>query len=535
MIVGLIATGVYIRAAGNYRHVPLPAGNIPVPHARTLPWNPDSAFAAEVRREWAAKPLRDWAARGKDDVPRVALARLLTRDRLPEVNAYLLTLRPRGVAGTKWALNPAGDYDFSVTVFTTVLWLFGDDTTALYPATRDHLVSILLTEDGGAFRTSAPRTFGLVKETENHILMTESSRYLKNRWLRAHGNTAPRHDNLANGMEARLLALLAETAASGLHEFNSQPYIAYTLTALLNLEAFASAPVRAAARDLLDTLNWSYALGSYGLRHHAPFRRSYGYASVPSLTFGYQTVFMHAWLSYAPVRFSPPEIPGLTGNHAIIATSLPYRPPDAVVRLLSEKSPGTFVRLGHGPGATPEIYSAGPGFLLGAGGAHRGEASMIAARPTVLLLDDHAADLAEVFHLAGPGADFRRWNNTGVHAQFACAAGPVHVPARFTALRELGPWRLYAAAPGLFVAVYSTTTLGLLVVFPQPAAGDLLDAVLAANPDEAALRRSFVFPGGRVLAYDVTSPPDRWVMIADSGQPLDRDFDRWPLIAGQLP
>ncbi|MBC7367912.1 MAG: hypothetical protein H7343_14055 [Undibacterium sp.] len=534
MLVGLGATCVYIYGAGNYRHVPLPAGNIPVPRGRTLPWNADSAFAAEVRREWAAKPLRDWATRGKDDVPRVALARLLTRERLPEVNAYLLGLRPRGAAGSKWALNPGGDYDFSVTVFTTVLWLCGDDATALYPATREHLVRVLLTEDGGAFSTSAPRTLGLSKETENHILMTEGSRYLKNRWLHAHGDTAPRHDNLANGMETRLLALLAETAASGLHEFNSQPYVAYTLTALLNLEAFASAPVRAAARDLLDYLNWSYALGSYGLRHYPPFRRSYGYASAPSLTFGYQTVFIHAWLSYAPGPFNPPAIPGLTGNHALIATSLPYRPPDAAVRLLSEKSPGTFVRLGHGPGATPEIYSAGPGFLLSAGGVHRGEASMIAARPTVLLLNDRAADLAEVFHLAGPGPDFRRWNNTGVHAQFACAAGPVHVPARFTAHGARGPWRLFAAGSGLSVAVYSTPTLGLLAVFPRPAADDLLAAVLATNPDEAALRRTFVFPGGRTLTYDVSSPPDRWVMIADSGQPLDRDFDRWPLIDGRL-
>ena len=533
-LVGAGTLGTYVYGVANYRHVALPAGNIAVPHERTGPWNRESPFAREVQRLWSEKPLADWESKGKDDVPRVALARLLTRDRLPEVNRYLRGLQPRGVAGTKWALNQNGDYDFSVTVLTTILWRFGEDAAVLYPETCEHLLRVLLTEDGGAFRTAAPRTLGLVKETENHILMTEGSRYLKNRWLRAHGDLAPRHDNAANGLEAKLLAFLAGLNAGGLHEFNSQPYIAYTLTALLNLEAFASDAVRAAARDTLDYLNWCYALGSFRLRHYPPFRRSYGYASAPSLTFGYQTVFMNAWLSYAPGRPAPPEVPGHTGTHAIIATSLPYRPPDAAVRLLSDKGAGYFVQLGHGPGACPEIYAAGPQFLLSAGGVHRGSASMIAARPTTLLLDDAATELAEVFHLSGPGKDFRGWNNTGVHENFACAAGPVHAPARLTALRESGRWRIYAPGPGLLVAIYSTPTLGLLAVFPHSAPDDLLSSLLAANPAETALSREFVFPGGRKLTYDLGSKPSCWVMVSDSGKALDRDFDHWPRMGGRF-
>ena len=130
---------------------------------------------------------------------------------------------------------------------------------------------MLLTEDGDDFRSKAPRTLGIVNETENHILMTEGSRYLKNRWLQTHGNAAPRYDNAANGMEGKLPAVLAEMKATGLFEFNSQPYIGYTITALLNFEAFGAEPLRVAAREVLDTLNWSYALGSYRLRHFPPF------------------------------------------------------------------------------------------------------------------------------------------------------------------------------------------------------------------------------------------------------------------------
>lgn len=526
--------GTFLLGAAQHHSHQLAPGNLPVPTERTLVWQKESAFAQEVLRLWSQRPLQDWATKGKDDVPRVLLARFLARDRLEEANAFLQTLSPRGVVGSKWALNPDGDYDFSLTVLTTILWLHGDDPAVLFPTTRAHLLDVLLTEDGGSFRTTAPRTLGLVRETENHILMTEGSRYLKNRWLHTHGSTAPRHDNLANGLERKLLAVLAEPAVNGLYEFNSQPYIAYTITALLNLEAFGSDAVRAAARTALDTINFAYALGSYRLRHYPPFRRNTGYAASPSLTFGYQTVFMHAWLSYIPGRFEAPFIPGSTGTHAIIATALPYRPPDRVVQLLHDKGPGYFVQLGHGLGSSPELFTAGPGFLLSAGGVHRGERSFIAARPITLLLDDTAATLPEVFHLGGPGSDFRGWNNTGVFENFACAAGPVHVPARFIVQASRGGWNIYAAGPARWVAVHSTPTLGLLAVCTHDSAEDLLDAVLRANPDADVLQRAFVFPDGRRLAYDPHAPADTWVMQSLDTNALDRDFDRWPLFSARF-
>jgi hypothetical protein len=526
--------GTYLLGAAQASSHRLPPGNITVPTARTLAWQPASALSQEVLQLWAAKPLADWATKGKDNVPRVLLARFLTRDRLPETNAFLRTLLPRGVVGSKWALNPGGDYDFSLTVLTTILWLHGNDPAVLYPAAREHLLKVLLTQEGGNFVTTAPRTLGLVRETENHILMTEGSRYLKNRWLQTHGSTSPRHDNLANGLEGKLLGVLTEPAVNGLYEFNSQPYIAYTITALLNLEAFGSEAVRAAARTALDTLNFAYALGSYRLRHYPPFRRNYGYAASPSLTFGYQTVFMHTWLSYLPAKFEPPVVPGHTGNHAIIAVALPYRPPDRVVQLLHDKGPGYFVRLGHGPRSSPELYTAGPGFLLSAGGVHRGERSLIAARPITLFLDDSAATLPEVFNLGGPGGDFRHWNNTGVYENFACAAGPVHVPARFSARASGGGWQIFPAAPGRWIAVYSTPSLGLLAVFAHDSAEDLLASLLRANPAAAELVRAFVFPDGRRLTFDPYAPAGSWVMQSFDGKTLDRDFDRWPLISGRF-
>jgi hypothetical protein len=526
--------GTILLGAAQAQEFTLPPGNLPVPTERTLAWNSTSAFADEIQQAWAARPLGDARAPGKSNAPRVVLARLITRTKLEETNAFIRDLRPWGTSGSRWALHPNGDYDFTLAVLTAILWLRGDDSATLFPATREHLLHVLLTEDGGDFRATAPRTLGIVKETENHILMTEGSRYLKNRWLQLHGDSAPRHDNVANGLEGKLLAVLAEHAATGLYEFNSQPYIGYTITALLNLEAFAAEPVRLAAREVLDLMNWSYALGSYRLRHFPPFRRRYEYAAATSLTFGYQSAFLKTWLSFAPGPMATPAL-GRGGDvHALFAACLPYRPPDRVVRLIFEKGVGYFAQLGHGPGASPEIYSAGPHYLFSAGGTHRGERSQLIARPTTLLLDDDAVDLADVFHLAGPGPDFRRWNNTGVYRDFACAAGPVHMPARFKAAQQNGAWRIFAVQPGLTLAVYSTPTVGLLAVFRDRTSAELLRAIQESNPDPAALAHSFQFPHGPRLTYDLASPPDRWVMVAHDGQALDREFDRWPLIAGHF-
>ena len=534
LAVAVAAQAGFVLGPRKYSGPALPPSTLAVPHERTLAWKSDSPLANRVYESWAARPLGDFQKGGKGDLPRILLGRLLTKRQLAETNQHLLTLQPWGVSGTSGWQNPKGDYDFAESVLTTVLWKFGDDAATLFPAAREHLLNVLLTEGGGEFRTRAPRTLGLIEETENHILMTEGSRYLKNRWLRAHGNTSPRFDNDANGMEGKLLAFLAAMRAAGLHEFNSQPYVGYTLLGLLNLEAFASERLRAAARDVLDYMNGCYALGGYRLRHFPPFRRSPGYASMTALSAGYQTAYMTAWLSYAESPLALPELQRGGETHALIGACLPYRPPDAVVRLLFDKGAGYFVQLGHGLDASPEIFSAGPGFLLSAGGVVRGKYVPTSARAITLLVDNDADDLAKVFHLAGPGNDSTKWNNTGVHRHFACAAGPVQVPAGATAVRENGPWKLFAPTPGVRVAVYSTGELGLVAVFTGTAAGDLLDAIAHANPDASTLAHSFQFPGGAKLTYDVRSPKDKGVMISDDGRLLDRDFDRWPLLAGDL-
>lgn len=530
VLLPVLLLGSLPSCASPARRPALPPSNVEVPQERKLVWADDSPYMQAVLKFWTERELGDWKEQGKVNEPRILLARLRAGKQLPETHDYLLSLRPWGKSGSSWPLHPQGDYDFTLTVLTSILWLFGEDEARLSPAVREHLLHTLLTEEGNAFRKTVPLSRGLVRETENHLLMTEGSRYLKNRWLHLHGDTRPLTDNATNGMEAKLLGLLDELKTAGLDEFNSQPYIGYTITALLNLEAFGSDAIRSSARELLDQLNWHYALGSYRLRHFAPFRRRYEYANSTALNAGYQTAFMKAWLSFLHEKAMPQEVSKPEATHSLMGLCLPYRPPDEIVRLVRKKDRGYFARIGHGSRSSPEIYSSGENFLLSAGGVNRGEGSHIVARPITLLLDDATTDLSGVFHLADSGVDFREWNNTGVFRNFACAAGSVHIPEKFSPQEENGAWKLYAPAPGVHLVTYSSPGVGLLYVLDDDPEEGVLEKFIHANPDAATLSHSFQVPGGTKLEYDLHSPKDRWVMSTAGGKPLSREFDKWPIL-----
>ncbi len=507
--------------------------NIDVPHERNLVWKTKSGFADSLCNDWANKTITDKMMAGKGNAPRIILAKLYTQHDVAEANKWLMKNTVWGISGSTWALNKKGDYDFTVTIYTSILWLFGEHADILYPATKDYLLNVLLTEDGNKFRTAAPHSLGLARETENHILMTEGSRYLKNRWLMLHGDTNTAYNNEENGMETKILNTLEHIKSNGLFEFNSLPYIGYTITALLNLEAFASDKIRLEARAALDYMNWTYALGSYQLKHYGPMRRRYEKAKFQELANDYQSIFMKAWLSFSPITTFNKSTNG--GEvHALMGSIMPYRPADKVVKTIFDKGDGYFIKLGHGPKSCPEIYTAGKHYLLSAGGANQGKKSIIVARPICLFLDDTAVTLSGVIHVAGPGNNFMEWNNTGVYKNFACAAGPVYVPASFKSVVEKENWKIYPAKNNLMVAVYSTDEFGLIAVFEDTNANALLAKLMQANENKEQLKSQFKFPEGHKLMYDVQAPKNKWVIISEDNKIFNRDFNKWPLIDGEL-
>ncbi|EMI16114.1 putative secreted protein, partial [Rhodopirellula maiorica SM1] len=513
--------------------VPLPPGNIPTPTLRSIQWREDSDLTNQIIDEWAKRPLGDWKTEGKINAPRSLLARLIRRHDLDAANDYLIAQTPWGNAGSTWPGNPNGDYDFTMAGLIPILFLFGDDSNVLYPPAKDHLLNTLLPLDGGEPLLTVPRTAGLVPDTENHLLMTEGSRYLKNRWMMLHGSQLAKHDNLSNGLEQWLLDLIEEIRSAGPYEFNSIPYEGYTLTALLNLEAFGSPSVQSAARGLLDQLNWNYAVGSLRFRRFPPFRRQYAHAADTSLMGDRHVGLIKPWISLLPD--SPKDLE-LRGNRhiAIWVCWSPYRLPDQTAQWIVEKPADYFIRIGHGPESSPEIYSGGPGYLLSGGGVHRGDRSLIVARPITLILDDPANELSEVLHLAGPGKNFRDWNNTGVWQNVAAAAGPVHIPPRWKPAAASTLWKIFQRESNLCVAVHSRDDFGVVHIVRSSDPEQVLRSLQSANSNAKQLRSSFQIPNGSLIRYDTHAAKNRWVIQQVDGRPMDRDFDRWPSMIGSI-
>jgi len=528
----LRSVGQYVGAARS-KHVALEAGNIPVPQERTISWRDQSALTEGILQHWASQELPDWQEEGKVKAPRVIIGKLALKRDLQEVNDYLLSQSPRGNSGSVWRLHPEGDYDFTLAGLTVILYLFGDEPETLFPQTQEHLLSTLLIEEGGKPKISVPRTLGLVRDTENHLLMTEGSRYLKNRWLELHGSTRPEHNNMENGLEDWLFSFLGELNEAGLYEFNSMPYLGYTMTALMNLEAFGSEAIRLAARKVLDRANWEYALGSLSLRRFAPFRRQLRKANITSLNSDYHTALMKVWMSLGEETSLDLTLAGGL-HHALWACLLPYRLPDETANWVEGKPDAYFVRIGHGAKASPEIYSGDHDYLISAGGVHRGKRSMIVARPITLMLDDQAQELEDVFHLAGPRSEFTEWNNTGVHRDFACAAGPVHVPDGRTPAVKNALWAVYRCKEDISIAVHSRQDLGIVCLFRNSDAEEVLRHVSESNSDPELLYSEFQWPGGMRITYNVKASKDKWVIISAGGQAMNRIHDRWPLMDGEI-
>ena len=512
---------------------PLPAGSVVVPSDRTLPWKETSSFRDQILWEWADKDLPDWRTEGKGTAPRRILAKLAVGKDIQACNEYLCNQTPWAICGSTWPGNPKGDYDFTLLVLSAILYHFGDDPEILYPETVEHLLDVLLVEEGGEPTIDVPNSRGFIRDTENHLLMTEGSRYLKNRWLALHGDEDPQYDNVANGLQEWMLGFLDELARGGFYEFNSNPYMGYTLGGLLNLEAFANEPVRAAARGLLDRLNWEYAVGSLSLRKFSPFRRQPKKAGLTGLASDYHTAMVTVWMSLHPDSML--HFANYAGsNHALFAAMAPYRLPDKTAQWIESKPRDYFVQIGHGPGAAPECYSGGPGYLLSGGGVNRHPISLLVCRPITLILDDGSMELEEVFHISGPGTDWKKWNSTGVCRNFACAAGPVHTPEGWSPEASSQDWAVYKGTETMRFALHSERELGLLVLYHGQSPEEILQSIQSHNPDGSKLRTSFKKSETEHWTYNVRAPRDQWVIKSINGKPTNRDHDTWPLMEGEI-
>ena len=222
-----------------------------------------------------------------------------------------------------------------------------------------------------------------IPETENHRLMIESSRFLKNEIIVA---AVPKHPQIQaikddrDESKAWILDYLAEVMKRDFSEYNARPYQRYSIMSLYNLADFAEdADVKSGASMVIEFSLAKFALSSREGIRVAPYRRL-----VEAMHYSSNIDFVNAgdhaaalMLLYAGQLQRFPSIPPtLTSpggrwlsiggpSYMIYAATSDFRPASDIVDLAIDKSMAYFQRVKNGG---VEIYSSTRSFTIAAGG-----------------------------------------------------------------------------------------------------------------------------------------------------------------------
>lgn len=342
-----------------------------------------------------------------------------------------------------------GEYDVALSGYIPIIDRFGD---ILPSAVYEHIVNDLLNTRGRLDRSDLDFILGgpiTLSETENHINMIESARYLTNDLLYARTGD-PQYDNARNGdksvpsMRTWWLKHLQRFLQTDFIEYNARPYQGYSLRAIQNLYSFAHDPaVKAAAGMVLDYVSAKLAASSNDNRRAVPYRRKAEYNSSSNLM-GYradpQSERMLALVGDLDILGQPyrgdlnsPWYPQDDAEMAIVSS---YRIPAAILDLLINPGHRIFYQGLHH--YADELYASSPSYLISAGGhyatraykAHifgikKGNPDDIGmALPTTVMPTGAFLDRNDLIRFNGVSDDTKR-SNMCVAPNFACGIDPV--------------------------------------------------------------------------------------------------------------
>lgn len=324
-----------------------------------------------------------------------------------------------GVEGT-FSLKGEGNYDMSEMHLLPMVYRHYDD---LSPAARELLITQLLA-NGRVHRPRRDDTFtrdgnpndwsraGFVSpgghhidigETENHILMIVTARYLTNQLLYQR-DRAIKHDNRRNddgdspSCFSLLLSLLRNMLRGDFSEYNAKSYQSETRWALLNLCTYAyDHEVRLGAKMVLDYISAHIAVSTNDLRRLVPFRRKFNDVNAAHDSNGFMTVGLLADFGgdpmagyfavqagniriYEVASRSAPAPFGIRDTDVVLEALSDYRLPPSIHDLfVNDRSRRFFQRVhrrerkdeveGSRNCDNMEIYASSPSYLITAGGA----------------------------------------------------------------------------------------------------------------------------------------------------------------------
>lgn len=305
-------------------------------------------------------------------------------------------IRPLGFIGTSLPMPgyDDGDFDMALLGCLSLLGLFKDEPLLLTDRTLVHLVTKVVRLWGQSSKAHFDVFFVSVPETENHLFMIESSRFLTNQILFDNSRKLPAFralkdslvkagvelDNRKGDLRRLLLRAMHQAMCKGFFEFNANIYQRFTMHALDNLHSFSGDPAVAdAAACLLDYLSAAFAFQSYGSLRYGPYRRSSEVYTDSTLVNRDATCSFFAVQSgLFPWNADPKE--GFWSRNtahaslALYSALLKYRVPPPILHYLKDR-PAEYraeIRSAYADGGrrATEVYYGSPSHLLTAGGRY---------------------------------------------------------------------------------------------------------------------------------------------------------------------
>lgn len=540
------------------------------------------ARARIVLEQQALQLVTRFDREGAGHLATVAQAKLALGVDVDAVNHAFLdsAARPYARAGSDFdGIGPfcirRGDYDFTLFRLVALAHRFWDRPDLLWPDTRRKILRELLNETGGVDQVVTHRWFGgglcgRIPETENHILMTETSRLLTNELhVREAGEEGrspeARHDNARNGLNEWMLRHLRGFLVRDFSEYNSRPYQAYAVMPIQNLFEFASDKrVRAGAGLVLDYLAAKFAVSSNGLRRSPPFRRQPRFAGdtrTLEIDKESQRFILMAGNTQRLAELPVPFQVGF-GLGSLVPPALgAYRVPEPILDRIVAGFDRAYLQAVRHEGV--EIYAGSRSFLISAGGVFVSRLDIAKGQndgwavATTLMPSGGGLDRANFIRIEGH-RDPEKRANTCVAAGFACGLNPVvpgSIPA--TCLERRGHWTFVdLTAPrcpldyGIHVAVYAAPcdtrrcrrggdSFGFFEAAEADESGAFADFVagtLARNDRRYGSTDVNTYVGHGGVAYEFTPAhdPKEWGIRSIGFREVETRIGKWPL-AGRGP
>ncbi len=479
---------------GNDRYTEVPDGDL-LPKKR-----PKTFEDSNLVDQLASRDLLSWEDKWKRAAPTIVAAKAFKGQLVQD---YLVNeAKAHRKVGSTSPIHQ-GDLDFALHTLATIL--FQDVSDGAKKRVAEELIYL----DTEGFLDATPKTLGLIRETENHTLMTECARLLKAKHL---GKSYPTE---------RLCDFLDSILKGGIFEFNSLPYENVTISSLLIIATYGPEKVKRKTTKILDCIFWRFALGSINFKSIRPFRRSRGK----------QHGKYWMWPKFAMKVFA--DRTGMQDGHGLSQISRwknvsfasaisSYCPPKKAIEWTIE-NPGRYeARFGHGKYGSPEIYSAGRGWLLSAGGTALEDPVLgNAPRPTTLLTPQ-TSDLKDSFHIKGPSDDDLKWNNTGVSNGVAVVKdGRLSVPNRQKPKRiGTGNIRVYEEPAGdETVTVLTCSKDRITMICVSRAAAHQAVSGFEVREDKV------VKPNGETVEFELHGDPKKPIIKSHPGS-----FEEFPKV-----